>query len=176
MRREPSALPSEAPPCNDINDLLKGLGEPGRIEADQVSGVLPKLSRVAEGRVGTMLHDEFKRLDPGKEEVAASQRSGQCLQGHFVATRQSRNGELLGLRRRTHDRIVLVMEIAEAEVTHPSLMNELELPLEIRIARDEEQALLGIVPVLGLLEIGSSAAKQSVQLGHLDARFHIDTQ
>ena len=45
-----------------------------------------------------MLHDEFERLDPRKEEVATSQSSGQCRQGHFVATRQSRNGELLGKR------------------------------------------------------------------------------
>ena len=56
------------------------------------------------------------------------------------------------------------MEVPEAGVTHPSLVNELELPLEIRIACDEEDALLGLVLVLGLLEIGSSSAKQSVQL------------
>jgi hypothetical protein len=70
-----------------------------------LSGCMPTwavasgLTKVAEGRVDTTFHDELERLDPGKEEITTSQRSGQSLQGHFVATRQSRNSELLGLRR-----------------------------------------------------------------------------
>ena len=117
-----------------------------------------------------MLRDEFERLEPGKEEVAASQRLGQILQRHLTAARQPRNGELLVmLIRYTHDRIILVVKIPEVEVAHPSLVNELELPLEIRVAGDEEYALPGLVLVLGLFEIRSSTAKQSVQLGCLDA-------
>ena len=43
-------------------------------------------------------------------------------------------------RSTTHDRIVLVVETGETRVAHPALVNELELPLEICIARDEEDA------------------------------------
>src|SRR5258708_3179041 len=107
-----------------------------------------------------MFRNEAERLDPRQEEVAASQRLGQILQGHLTATRQCRDGErLVGPLGRPHDRIILVVKGAEAEVAHPSLVNELELSLEIGIARDEEYALPGLAVVFGLFEIGASTAK-----------------
>ena len=57
------------------------------------------------------------------------------------------------------------MQILKSKVAHPPLANELELTLEVGIARDEEQALAFFVAVLGRLEIGPATAKQSMQLG-----------